>query len=225
VKPQQFVLLAGSLALVALLLLVAVQPANQSGNVAVSSPRFLSALGEGAVVVRPDQAELRFGIWQWGPSAVEAEALARASADQVVAALKSAGVDADAISVSEAVVSAETQPSSGSTTIAGFTATREIRVVLRNLNRLQAVTEAALAAGATSRAAPVYSLQNPEHSRQAAIKAALEDARRQAEALARAGGVSLGEMHGLEVLEESGETCSTPSGCRFRARVRVTFAY
>lgn len=225
-KSQHFVLLAGSLALVALLLLVAVRPAKPAEQVLFLPAQSLTVVGEGSASARSDQAELHFGIWNRGASAVEAEALNAASIERVMAALKAAGVDEDGISHSGTAVTPElSQVPDGTTQLTGFHAESEVQAIVRNLNRVGEAVEAALGAGATSRAAPVYSLQNPETARQAALNAALADARSRAEALARAGGRSMGELLSIEVLSEDYVGSSAPETLTLQVKVKVTFSY
>jgi len=157
---------------------------------------------------------------------VEAEALTAASIERVAAALKAAGVEESGISYSASAVTPEfSQAADGSTRLVGFHAESEIRVAVRNLNRVDEAIEAALAAGAVSRSGPVYSLQNPAAARQAAMNAALADARSRAEALARAGGRAVGEVLAMEVLSEEYVGASTPETLTLRVKVKVTFGY
>lgn len=157
---------------------------------------------------------------------MEAEALSAASIERVTAALKAAGVDESGISHAGTAVTPElSRAEDGTTQLTGFHAESEIRAVVRNLNRVDEAIEAALAAGATSRSAPVYSLQNPEAARQAALNAALADARSRAAALARAGGRRLGEVLAIEVLSEDYDGVSAPETLTLRMKVKVTFGY
>lgn len=111
------------------------------------------------------------------------------------------------------------------TRISGYQAQNRITGTVRNPAKAQAVVDAALAAGATSLEGIVYALENPEPSRQAATRAALDNARARATAMVRAEGGSLGEMTNMELLQVEAPPGDIPIAVIFRARVQATFGY
>lgn len=229
-KPQHFALLAGGLLLLAVVLIVSGRPAQESrqtGAAAQAAAHSATVLGEGEIRVKPDTALITFGVVVHRASAAEAEALALASAESVRTALVQAGAEEDRVEISNLALVTETyQDYSGTTRISGFKGQVTVQGVLHNVAKARSVVEAGLAAGATSLDSVVYSLENPEPARQAAMKTALENARQRATALVKAEGEGLGALKSMEVLsEEAPAPASSPSSLVYRARVRATFEY
>lgn len=228
-KPQHFAALAGSLLLVALVLLFTGRPeATKSDTQPVqAAPRSITVTGEGEIRVRPDLALVTFGVVTHRASAAEAEALALASARQIAGALTEAGALEDRVEVTHLTLTTNTFTDfAGVTRISGFQAAVAVQATVRNLTKVQAVLDAGLAAGATSLDEVVYTLEGPEVSRQAAMRSALENARQRATMLAKAEGERLGELLSMEVLlEDSPGTANSPANLTFRARVRASFGY
>jgi uncharacterized protein YggE len=227
VKSQHFAALVGALLLVAALLLVTGKPEGEPAPAATEPDRVVTVTGEGEVRVKPDEAHVSFGVLMHGPSAAEAEALALETARRVQEAIAQAGGDVDRLEISHLTLSATTyQDFAGTARISGFQAQASVQAVIRNLSKVQAVLDAGLAAGATSLDGVAYTLENPESAKQAAMKAALENARQRATTLVRAEGERLGELRNVEVLlEENTQSAASPASLVFRARVRATFGY
>lgn len=228
-KPQHFAALAGTLLVIALLLVVAGRPQPGAGQSAADAhTRTVTVTGEGEVRVKPDLATIRLGVLTQGASAREAEALNLASAQQIAAALVAAGADEERVEVSQLNLTTNTyQDYTGATHVSGFDAQARVVAVTRSLTKVQGMVDSALVAGATSLESIAYSLENPEESRQAAMRAAVENARLRALNLVRAQGEGLGDMLTLEVLLEEGppEQSASPGSLVYRATVKVTFLY
>ena len=226
-KPQHFAALTGSLLVIALVLIFAGKPAQPPATGGAEQPvHMVTVTGEGEVRVRPDQARITFGVVTHGASAGEAEALMVASSRKVQTALSEAGAEEGKVEISHLVLSTTTyQDFSGVTRISGFKASTTVEGTTAALTRVQSMVEAGLGAGATSVDGIVYALENPELTRQAAMRAALDNARTRAAAMVRAEGGTLGELRSMEVLLEPDVTASSPGGLLFRARVRATFEY
>lgn len=109
-KPQHFAAVAGTLLLVALVLIMTGRPqADPARNAAVQPPaHMITVAGEGEVRVKPDLATFSFGVLTNGASAAEAEALNVASVQRVRDALVNAGVDEHGLEISRKLVSAVT---------------------------------------------------------------------------------------------------------------------
>jgi uncharacterized protein YggE len=74
-------------------------------------------------------------------------------------------------------------------------------VKIRDLKKTGSVLSAVLDAGANNVNGPQFEFENPQDLERKALSLAMEDARAKAELLARAGGVSLGEVM---TIQESG---------------------
>lgn len=226
-KPQHFAVVAGLLALTALLLMVVGQGRPGAAPPSLPFPdNRISVVGEGEVRVRPGLARLTFGVLTYGASAAEAEALNLASVSKLKVALVSAGVDEALLETTSTLAANRHVDFTGVTRVSGYEAVTRVTGLLRNPSRVQVVVEAALAAGATSQEETAYSVEDPEVSRQAAMAAALENARQRAEALATAATEALGAMVGLDVQQDgSAPVSAAAQGLVFRARVKVTYEY
>jgi len=217
---------AGVLALAAIALMFP-GGTSQRGRV-VEPSRTVTVTGEGEVRVRPDLAQLTFGVITHGASATEAEALVLASARQIQTALVQAGADDQTVEPSHAAVVTNTyQDYTGVVRIGSFQGRSAVRGTVRTLSKVQASIDAGLAAGATSLESVVYLLENPEPAKESAMKAALENARERASVIVRSDGERLGPLKSMEVLlEEAPPTAgASPGSLLFRAKVKATFEY
>lgn len=146
------------------------------------------------VEVAPDRARLVVSIETRGSSPQLATGENAKIATDVLSALRRAGVAAEQIRTQGLVVSPEYQypREGGSPTVVGYQGRNSIMVEIRDLARLSAAFDAAIAAGATRVEGPNFFLSNPDSARQIALSAAVRKARADAEAMAEAAGVNLG---------------------------------
>lgn len=228
-KPQHFAVLTGALAVVALVLILTGRPQSNQGGAAAAqaSPRTVSVIGEGESRVKPDLALITVGIVEHRASAAEAEARVTASAKDVQTAVLEAGADPDHVEIGQVTVNATTyQDFAGTPRISGFEARITVQAGIRNVSKVQTLIDAALTAGATSVDGVVYTLENPESAKQAAMKAALDNARQRAAALTKAAGETLGDLQSMDVLQQDGSPAATsPGSLVYRAQVKALFNY
>lgn len=225
-KPQHFAFLAGTLVLVALVLLIPGGQQSSADKAAAPPERTVTVTGEGEVRVKPDVAQVSVGVWTHGASATDAEALNVAFVKQVQQAMVNAGADDGADVAQTALSTASYTDYTGATRISGFETRSAIKATVRSLGKVQAVVDAALAAGATSVESIVYTLDKPEDAKEAAMKAALANARVRAAAMVKVEGEKLGDPRSLEFsVADTPQTVNTPSSLTYRAQVRATFGY
>ncbi|HWI60484.1 MAG TPA: SIMPL domain-containing protein [Symbiobacteriaceae bacterium] len=228
-KPQHFAALAGFLLLAAVLLVVTGGPVvdRTGARDPNTSARVITVTGEGEVKVRPDTVLVTFGVTLHRASAVDAEKEALAAMTLIQTALAKAGAEEGRIELSSIQLTPDTyQDFSGTVRISGFQAKGTVQGVLRSIGRVQEALDAGLSAGATSVESVQYTLADAETSKQAAMKAALENARTRAAAMARAEGERLGSLQSMDVLlDATPGPATTPGGLLFRATVRATFDY
>lgn len=156
----------------------------------------ITASGNGTTLAAPDTAELTFGIASTDPKAKPALDRASKTADAVAAALKKAGVAAADIQTANMRVdpnyvydnNGEKPP-----TVASYRATIELRVKVRDMEILGTVIEAGTAAGAASVNGPTFTLDDDAAATDEAITKAVEDAKRRAQAMAKATGKKVGD--------------------------------
>jgi len=225
VKPQHFSVLAGFLLLTALVLVLTGRPADRAGTKALTPARVVTVTGEGEVRVKPDTMLVTFGVNLHRTSAVDAEKQALDTMAQIRTAVVQAGAEGERTELSVVILTPDTyQDFSGTVRISGFQAKGTVEGVVRHISRAQDVLDAGLGAGATSVDAVRYTLADAETARQAAMKAALDNARERAGAMARADGERLGPLQSMEVLLEE-SPAGTAEGLVFRAKVKAAFAY
>jgi uncharacterized protein len=151
--------------------------------------------GVGEARARPDQAVADFAV---ETSAATAQAAAAENAqrmERVIAALVRAGVARDRIETRDYNVFPEYDPrtmESGQPVVRGYRVMNTVAVTMDDTERVGAVIDAALGAGANRVNGVRFGLRDPQAFRQRAIDDAVRRARSDAEALAAALGLGLG---------------------------------
>ena len=148
----------------------------------------------GTAQAAPDTAEMSFGVTTTASDAKAALDEASEVAEQIASAVKKQGIAAADIQTRDVSVYPQTADQDGKQVITGYQASLSVRVKVRDIARLGAVISAANAAGANSISGPAFTIADPAPVRAAAIDEAVADARRSAEAMAKAAGKSVGAV-------------------------------
>lgn len=165
---------------------------------AVQAPAagLITVTGEGAVAGVPDLAVLSLGVTTNDASAAAAMAANTAALTAVLARLTAAGVEPRDLQTSNLSLNpnwtgydAGAQP-----TIAGYTATNQLTVRIRDIASLGTVLDAAIADGANTLNGLSFGLSDPKPATDKARNAAVADARARAELLVTAAGATLGRI-------------------------------
>jgi uncharacterized protein YggE len=164
-------------------------PPAQPGNT-------ITVSGVGTVTTTPNRADFGFGVTTRGTTAVQAMAANGAEMRRVIAALKAAGVHADAIQTSSILLSPLTKNDSGE--IIGYTASNSVTATLSVLGSAGKIVDAAVGAGANEVDGPNLTAADQDSLYRSALAAAVTDARAKAQALASAGGVHVGAVHSIQ---------------------------
>lgn len=164
-----------------------------------SLPRTVTTHGEGSVDVAPDAARLSVGIAASKPSLKKARAEAATQAEAISAALKEGGVPARDMQTSGYTVSPQWSAAAKGkpATIVAYDVRNTLSVVVRDLERLPDILDAATLAGANQISGPHFFIQHPEAAEDEARRLAIASARRRAEALASAAGATLGQVRSV----------------------------
>jgi len=186
--------------LVSAILLTAVVLSACGATTVVSNPappqRILSVTGTGLVYLTPDVAYINIGVHTEKPTASEAVSANNTQTQQVVNALENSGVDAKDIRTTNFSIYPNTQYDQqtgkpGSTT---YVVDNTVYVTVHQLDKLGELLDATVQAGANN----VNSIQFDVADKSAAIKQArdqaVKDAQTQAQGLASASGVTLGNV-------------------------------
>jgi uncharacterized protein len=160
----------------------------------------ISVSGRGEIKVSPDRATIQISV-QTRASAAAAAAAENANKQQsVLAALRSLGLGNDQLSTINYNVYPEQRYEQGKEPmIVAYNVTNTILVDVRKLNQVGPVIDAALAHGANMIASLQFYASNTEIARRSAISIAIEKARADAEAAARAARGSLGTLLGIDI--------------------------
>lgn len=154
----------------------------------------VTASGTGRTVAAPDVAEMYFGVTARATDAGAALEQASTAAEKIVSAVKSAGVAAEDVQTANVSVYPLQDSRGDEVVITGYQASIQVRAKVRDIEKLGAVISAANEAGANEISGPSFMLADDSDARKEAIKLAVEDAKKRAEAMADAAGKSVGAI-------------------------------
>ena len=158
--------------------------------------------GTGRVAVDPDVADLRLGVAISRPTVEAARAAAAEAMTAILGALDTAGVARPDIRTTLLSVQPRYDYRDGKApALTGYDLSNVVEVTVRDLARLGAVVDGALAAGATSLDGLSFRVDDPSAAERAARSAAVAQARARAEVLAEAGDVRIA---GVDAIVEGG---------------------
>ena len=148
--------------------------------------------GVGTVKSVPDEAQMSFGVQTEASTSQEALARNSAQMERVLAALKAAGIAEQDIRTEDVSVwpKYDTMGQEGQ----AYTARNSVTVTIHELDRAGAVIDSATRAGANEVSGPMLSSSGRERLEAKALEAAVDNARKKGEALAKAAGVGLGRV-------------------------------
>ncbi len=160
----------------------------------------ITVTGLGSVKAAPDQATFSFGVETQGATANEALAANNEAVQKVIDAVKGEGIPDEDIQTQS--VSVTPRYSSDGQVIIGYSAINTINAIVRDLDQVGAVVDAATAAGANQVYGPTLDIADKTAIYEQALGEAFDDARSKAEAVAEAAGVTLGGV--VNVVEGGG---------------------
>ncbi|MBM3146512.1 MAG: SIMPL domain-containing protein [Actinobacteria bacterium] len=154
----------------------------------------VTAPGTGTAQAVPDTAEMSFGITTTSSNAKSALDDAAKAAEQITAAVKKQGIAAEDIQTQDVSVYPQTSDENGKQIVTSYQASLSVRVKVRDIAKLGEIISAANAAGANTISGPAFTIDDPAPVRAQAIDEAVADARKSAEAMAKAAGKSVGAV-------------------------------
>ncbi|HVM16260.1 MAG TPA: SIMPL domain-containing protein [Gaiellaceae bacterium] len=177
-------------------------PVVSSDPVAPADPgeppqRGITVTGSAVVEAAPDQSEWSFGVQEQGETARQALDRASEAANRLVAALRREGIGERDLRTEQVSV----WPNHDGRGISGYVASTSVHVLVRDVERAGRVVDAAVSAGANQVSGPNLSSSDRDAVYRQALAAALQQARANAQALAREAGAELG---GVVAIRESG---------------------
>lgn len=172
----------------------------------------ITVTGEGRVASEPDMASISLGVVSEAETASAAMEETSDRANAIITALAEQGIEERDMQTSDLSLSPiwaedRTQQDRITREIVGFSASTDLRVRVRDLDTLGTVMDAVLQVGANNFRGLSFGLQDPEPVADEARREAVADARRKAELLAEAAGVTLG---GITSIREGGSNNYEP---------------
>ena len=167
-------------------------------------PRRLVVAGTGEASARPDVAVISAGVVVQDATASAALAENTRAMNAVLQQLRTSGLAAEDIQTSQFSVTPlyERRPSEREATepprVVGYQVSNQVTARVRDIDRLGAVLDALVSAGATNINGPSFDIADPEPLLGEARDAAIADALAKARRYAAAAGVELGEIISIE---------------------------
>lgn len=181
-----------SRARIVLVLFAAVLVAPSHASAGERTPT-LTVTGTGSSTARPDTGHVQAGVVTQSPTAAQAIRANSEAMSRVLARLAALGVRDTDVRTSGLVVMPQRRDGRGERPeIIGYEVTNRVTVTVRNLDRLGALVDQVVGAGANTLAGVGFSLGDPGPVLDVARERAVADARHRAELYARALGVRLG---------------------------------
>ena len=165
-------------------LAVSVPLAAQTPPPASSSEPTVTAHGEASVKRTPDRAWVQVTAESRARSPREAQKLNAAAMSAVLQKLRGAGLPSDAIQTRGYDLQPEYDYANGRQTLRGYVARNTLEVRVDELDKVGEILDAAVSAGATSVGNIRFDLKDRDGAEREALRAAVQDARRRADAAA-----------------------------------------
>lgn len=153
----------------------------------------ISVTGVGRVLLAPDVADVRLGVLVQRPTATEARNAAATAMNAVINVIRAAGIPDKDIQTTTLSLQPVYDYNKNSTPppLVGFQVANSVNVVVRDLGKVGDLIDDAIAAGATTVDGVTFRVENSADAEAQARKAAVDDARAKANALASAAGVTI----------------------------------
>lgn len=155
----------------------------------------ITVSAQGSTRITPDRATVQVGVQTRAPTAAAASAENARIAQRVIAAVKALGIGAEQISTVNYSVNPDYRHQENrAPQVIGYVVHNTVVVDVRQIEQVGRVIDASLSAGANMVNSLNFYASNTEEARRVALGSAVETARRDAEAIARAAGGTLGGL-------------------------------
>jgi len=161
--------------------------------------RTVSVSGSGEVAAEPDVAHVTLGVEARKPTMTEARTTVAATVDRVLALTRELRIDPKLVNATRVQVQLEYSwnEKDRKRVLLGYLVSRHVQVELRDLEQLGPLLERAVDAGVNQVNDPALDSSRRKSLEREAMAKAVEDARLNAETLARAAGAKLGAVRAL----------------------------
>lgn len=181
-------------------------PANLGNQGSQTNPnmRTLSVAGSGEAFLAPDIANIYIGVHTERPTAAEAVEENNTQTEALIQAIRDFGIDAKDIRTINFSIWPMDQydPATGRPTgEKSYAVDNTVSVTIRELDQLGDLLDTAVQAGANTVNNVQFDVADRDEALQQARAEAVKDAQEQAQALAQAAGLSLGEIQSISFIE------------------------
>ena len=161
--------------------------------------RSVSVTGSGEVKAQPDMAYVTLGVEARRPTLAEARTEVNATVERVLALTRELKIEPKFVDSTRLQVQPDYRwdEKSSSQVLLGYVVSRQVDVELRDLDRLGTLLEKSVSAGANQVGGARLDSSRRKELERAALTQAVDDARLNADALARAAGAKLGPVQSL----------------------------
>jgi uncharacterized protein len=181
-------------------LMVASMLASASVATAAEAPlRLVSVTGSGEVKAQPDMAYVTLGVEARRPTLAEARAEVNATVERLLALTRELKIEPKFVDSTRLQVQPDYRwdEKSSSQVLLGYVVSRQVDVELHDLDPLGTLLEKSVSAGVNQVGGARLDSSRRKELERAALTQAVDDARLNAEALARAAGAKLGPVQSL----------------------------
>ena len=228
------------------LLLVASMLAPAGVATAAETPlRLVSVTGSGEVKAQPDMAYVTLGVEARRPTLAEARTEVNAAVERVLALTRELKIDPKFVDSTRLQVQPDYRwdEKASQQVLLGYVVNRQIDVEVHDLDRLGTLLEKAVSAGVNQMGGARLDSSRRKELEREALTLAVDDARLNADALARAAGAKLGAVQSISTagtmpvpmyleraksvaaapMADAADQTYTPSEMKFTANVSAQF--
>jgi len=177
-----------------------------------AEPAVISVSGEAAVTMEPDVAYISLGVETHDDSPLQAQTRNSSTMSDVIAAIRSMGIDESDIQTTHFFMHPLQDWSDGHGRIVGHQVSNIITVTVRDIDTVGAVLSAATEAGANMSSNVSFGLLDSDAAYNRALAQAIADATAKARTIAQALGHSLGDVLHVSEMGSMGAIPSFPMG-------------
>lgn len=155
----------------------------------------LAVVGEGKVDVVPDSASVSVGITVNNAKTVEAaQKTIDETNNKIIDAMKNLGIDKKDITTSNYSINPNYSYEGGKNSISGYNGNVNLTIKVKDNDLLSKVIDEATKSGANQVFGTTFTIENPDTYREQARNKAIQNAKDQAEKLAKTLGIRLGKI-------------------------------
>jgi uncharacterized protein YggE len=179
--------------MLAFALVLLATPAVAQQRVDPTTPVIVTS-GEGVVRRAPDRAFVGIAAESRARTAAEAQRLNTDAMTAVLDKIKAQGIPADAVQTTGYTLQPEFDYQNGKQTLRGYVARNQVEVRVDALSKLGDVMASAVGVGATNISGVRFDLKDRDAAESEALRMAVRDARRRADAAASGAGVRIQQV-------------------------------